>query len=255
MGSSVKSIAEVRVNDGSSVEIRVNDDQGTHSSPFICCSRCSPRAGSQVWWGTIYHCSVHSGWSKLLRIPRGACNLLTNQGKADCSPDHLFGFFLQTMPYLFFSSPWVVPSHDNISKMTGVAFLQHWSFLPAPLGTAHLVLWAWSQEMGWKIFTLWFCNSCAVEVRGTQSCVPSSHSCCHAPDRPVLCIQGSWTFLSAQIYLLTGCSVDWLLIVALAHPGHAGALEWFQGHLAMAAFPRWLERSMRASLWCSACWC
>lgn len=171
-------------------------------------------------------------------------------------PQTIFlAFFLQTMPYLFFSSPWVVPSHDNISKMTGVAFLQHWSFLPAPLGTPHLVLWAWSQEMGWKIFTLWFCNSCAVEVRGTQSCVPSSHSCCHAPDRPVLCIQGSWTFLSAQIYLLTGCSVDWLLIVALAHPGHAGALEWFQGHLAMAAFPRWLERSVRASLWCSACWC
>lgn len=78
---------------------------------------------------------------------------------------------------------------------------------------------------------------------------------CHESDRPGLCIQGSQTCLSAQIYLLIGCSDDWLVIVGPAHSGHAGALEWFQGHLAMAAFPRWLERSRRASLWSSACWC
>lgn len=152
------------------------------------------------WSGTICLCSIHADWPQLLPSPPSPVqedslhDFSTNQGKANCSLDCLFGLFWRWVQHLLFFSHWGSPwSRQHLGDDTS-GLLWHWSFLLAPISATLLVLWAWNQEMGWKIFDFWSCNcywSCTVKVRGTQCCVSSSHSHCDEPNKPVLHVKGT----------------------------------------------------------------
>lgn len=149
-------------------------------------------------------------------------------------PRPSFWPFCKWVQCLFFSSHWGHPQSwqylkDDRSGPLITLILSH-----STLGPPQLVLWAWSQEMGWEIFTLWFWShkmlglfgwwNCAVEARGTQNRVPSSHSSAmNLQTCP--CTPGSWTCLSAQLFLLTGCSGGWSSTARVAFSGHAAASE------------------------------